>query len=307
MPIPRLPNYPDYNATKNIPVIFAGKTLEKFYAASTVANIATTDYVGEIKNQGDTVWIRTVPSITIKPYKKGQRLELEYPESTYVEFTVNRAKYYNFALDDIDIKQFDLNMMDKYAQDASQQLKIVYDREVFGTIYVDVDENNRGPNAGKQTHAFNLGETGSPLEVTKNNIIDLIVDMGTVLDEQDRPRTDRYIVLPPKIAGLIKKSELKDASLTGDRQSVLRSGLIGRIDDFDIYISNLLPIVEDGGSKCTYIYFGHKSALVFVMQLVKEETYRPPDTFAEAMKGLVVYDFKVLQPASLGVAYVKLV
>jgi len=306
MPIPRTAGYPDYHATKNIPVIFAGKTLEKFYEASVVANIATTDYVGEVQNQGDTVWIRTVPSITVRDYKKGQKLELEYPESPYVEFTVNRAKYYNFALDDIDLKQFDLNMIDKYALDASEQLKIIQDQEVFANIYVDVDENNQGPNAGAKTHRFNLGTTGSPVTLSKTNILDYIVDMGVVLDEQDRPRSNRYLILPPHIAGMIKKSELKDASITGDNKSILRSGLIGSIDNFNIYISNLLPVVDDGGKKCTYIYFGHKSALVFVMQLVKEEAYRPQDTFAEAMKGLAVYDFKVIQPASLGVLYCEI-
>ena len=306
MPVQRVTGYPDYNATKNIPVIFAGKTLEKFYEASVVANIATTDYVGEVKNQGDTVYIRTIPSITIRPYKKGQKLQLEYPESPYIEFTINRAKYYNFALDDIDIKQFDLDMMDKYALDASEQLKIEQDSEVLASIYVDVDPANQGPNAGAKTGRFNLGTTGAPVTLSKTNILDYIVDMGVVLDEQNRPRTDRFLILPPHIAGMIKKSDLKDASITGDRVSPLRSGLIGSIDNFNIYISNLLPIVDDGGTNCTYIYFGHKSALVYVMQLVKEEAYRPQDTFAEAMKGLVVYDFKVIQPASLGVLYCAL-
>jgi len=303
MPVPRVTGYPDYNATKNIPVIFAGKTLEKFYDTSTVANIATTDYVGDVKNMGDTVYIRTVPSITIRPYKKGQKLELEYPESPYIEFTINRAKYYNFALDDIDLKQFDLNMMSKYADDASEQLKIEQDSEVFASIYVDADPANQGTNAGAKTGRFNLGTTGAPVALSKTNILDYIVDMGVVLDEQNRPRTDRFLILPPHIAGMIKKSDLRDASITGDRVSPLRSGLIGSIDNFNIYISNLLPIVDDGGTNCTYIYFGHKSALVYVIQLVKEETYSPQDTFAEAMKGLTVYDFKVIQPGSLGVLY----
>lgn len=303
MPIAKVPGYPDYNVTKNIPVIFAGKTLEKFYAASTVANISSVDYVGEVREQGDTVYIRTVPNITIKDYRKGQKLELEYPESPYVEFSINKAKYYNFALDEIDIKQFDLKMMDKYADDAAQQLKITQDTEVFATIYADVDDANQGSSAGARTGKFNLGETGSPVTLTKTNILDYIVDCGVVLDEQNRPSTDRFMVMPPHIAGMIKKSDLRNASITGDGKSILRSGYIGDIDRFNIYISNLLPIVDDGGSDCTYIYFGHKSALVFVTQLTREETYRPQDTFAEAMKGLVVYDFDVIQPASLGVLY----
>ena len=46
-----------------IPEIWSGKLLEKFYAATILAAIANTDYEGEIKSKGDTVHIRTRPTI----------------------------------------------------------------------------------------------------------------------------------------------------------------------------------------------------------------------------------------------------
>ena len=300
MPVPRVAGYPDYTndgTNRWIPIIFAGKTLEKFYAASTVANIASTDYVGEVKNVGDTVVIRTVPNITIRDYKKGMTLDLEYPESPAIEFTVNRAKYYNFALDDIDVKQTDMEWIGKFADDAAQQLKIVYDSEVFQTVYAQVDSSNQGSAAGKTSGNINLGTSSTPLALSSSNVLDTIVDSGVVLDEQNIPETDRWIILPPKAAGLLKKSDLKNAALTGDSKSVLRSGLIGSIDRYDIYVSNLL--YKDAGAHY-HILFGHKSSLVFVAQLTKNEQYRPDNTFADAMKGLVVYDFKVIQSTAMG-------
>lgn len=307
MPVPRAAGYPDYTydgTNKWIPILFAGKTLEKFYADTVITNISTTDYVGEVRNVGDRVVIRTIPSITIKDYVKGMTLDLEYPESPSIEFSVNKAKYYNFAMDDIDTHQTDLSWLDKFSDDASMQLKIKYDTEVFGDVYADVDTANQGDAAGKKSGDIDLGKAGTPVTVTKTDVIDKIVDCNTVLDEQDVPETDRWIVIPPKMSGLIKKSDLRDASLTGDAKSPLRSGLIGSIDRFDIYVSNLLT--RDAGDSAYHVLFGHKSAMVFVAQLTKNEAYRPQNTFADAMKGLVVYDYDVLQPTALGHLYVTI-
>jgi hypothetical protein len=309
MPVPSASGYPVHsfgqgNQSNWIPVLFAGKTLEKFYAASTVTNISTTDYVGEVKNVGDRVIIRTVPNITIRDYQKGGTLTLEYPDSPAVEFTINKAKYYNFAMDDIDIKETDIDWMSKFADDAAQQLKIVFDTQVFANVYGDVDSHNTGTTAGKLSGDINLGAAGNPVALTKSNVLEVLVDCNTVLDEQNIPETDRWIVIPPRIAGLIKKSDIKDASLTGDPKSVLRSGLIGSIDRFNIYVSNLLSY--NTTDKAWHIVFGHKSSLIFVMQLTKNESYRPHNTFANAMKGLAVYDFDVIQPTAMGHLYAKL-
>lgn len=310
MPVGRASGYPDYSMSgtnKYIPLLFAGKTLEKFYDSAIATNISNTDYVGEIKNVGDRVVIRTVPNITIRDYVKGGTLTLEYPESPAIEFSINRAKYYNFALDDIDIREMDMNYLDKFSQDAAEQLKIVYDTEILSTVYAQVDSANQGATAGRKSGNINLGATGSPLTLDATNIIQKIIDCGVVLDEQNAPETDRYIVLPPAIAGLIKKSDLWKAEWAGDRESIIRTGKVGRIDRFDIYASNLVSKVTSGGDAGAYhIIFGHKKALVFVIQLTKNEIYRPQNTFANAMKGLAVYDFMVIQPTLMGHLYAKM-
>ena len=190
MPITRTAGVPDYEYTgvnKWIPLLFAGKTLEKFYAYTCCTNISSTDYVGEVKNVGDKVIIRTVPNITIRDYQKGMNLDLEYPESPSVEFSINRAKYYNFAMDDIDVKETDMEWLSKFSDDAAQQLKIVYDTQVFANVYADVDAANTGDTAGKKSGDIDLGKAGTPLALTKTNALEAIVDCNTVLDEQDIP------------------------------------------------------------------------------------------------------------------------
>jgi len=307
MPIPGTPGTPDYTyktGTGWIPIVFAGKTLEKFYAKTTVANITTTDYIGELKRQGDTVVIRTTPSITIKDYKRGQTLDIEFPEAPSIELTVNRAKYFNFAMDDIDQAMTDINWLDKYADDAAQQMKIVIDREFFEDIVSYPDPANVGTSAGKETGLYNLGAPGSPITLNRDNVLDFIVDCGTVLDEQNCPDEDRWIVLPPAVFNLINKSDLRDASFSGDSKSlILRGGFTGKmLDRFAIYESNLLFKVPD--ENAFYIPFGRRGSLVYAAILEKTERYRPESTFADAMKGLLVYDWACIYPAHLGMGYV---
>jgi hypothetical protein len=113
------------------------------------------------------------------------------------------------------------------------------------------------------------------------------------------------MVLPAWAVGRIKKSDLKDASLTGDGKSVLRTGRIGQIGPFTIYSSNLLYSVTDSGTNttCWYGYFGHKSALSFAAQLTKMESLRAESTFGDLVRGLNVYGYKVLKSAAMGELY----
>ena len=315
MPVPRSPGYPDYSykgpgdpGTAWIPIVFSGKLLEKFYAKATMTNITTTDYIGEIKKQGDTVVIRTTPDITIRDYKRGGTLILEYPDSPAIELTVNRAKYFNFAMDDIDVHMTDMNWLDKYADDAAQQMKVVIDKEFFADIIVYADPDNQGSNAGKESHLFDLGAPGAPLTLNKDNILDYIVDCGTVLDEQNCPDEDRWIILPPAVFNLINKSDLKDASFAGtDKSILLTGGFTGKmIDRFYIYESNLLFRVTEGADAgAWYLPFGRKGSIVAATVFQKVEKYRPQNTFADAMKGLAVYDWGVVYPSHFGFMFGK--
>lgn len=308
MAIAKVAAHPDYTfdgVNQNIPILFAGKTLEKFYASTCMTEIANIDYVGEVKNVGDTVKIRTVPDITIRDYAKGQQLELEHPESPSIEFTVDKAKYFNFAIDDIDVKQFDIAMMDKWADDSAMQMKIEIEEDILGNIYADAATYNKGITAGYKSQNLNLGVSGTPLAVTKTNVLEILVDIDQCLTEYDVPEDGRWIVLPPWMISLLRKSDLKDSSLTGDATSPVRTGNIGSFNYLNIYKNNLVTSGTDGSYTAWNIPFGQKTAFAFVSQLTKVETYRPENGFTDAMKGLNVYGYGTLQEKALGHLYVR--
>ena len=290
-----------------IPEIWSGKLIENFYDATVLAAISNTDYEGEIRQYGDTVNIRTTPEITIRDYVKGQALTVENPDKPKLQLLIDKGEYFACIEDDIDKVQSDIALMDTWSKDASERMKIKIDTRVLTDLLPDISSVNKGATAGRISASFNLGTTASPLTVTKDgaggttSVVDLIVDMGVVLDEANAPEQGRYLVIPAKMAGLIKKSELKDASLTGDGTSIVRNGRLGMIDRFTIYVSHNLNVSSSKYS----IIAGHKMGFTFASQMTNMETLRSEVTFGNIIRGLQVYGYKVVKPEALSQAVIS--
>lgn len=302
MAYPVAPGAPQYSGTF-IPEIWSGKIIKNYYDQTVLSQIANTDYEGEIKGKGDKVIIRTTPRVTTRRYNKGQNLQIERPESTNVELLIDYGRYWSTVLDDVDKAQADINMMNLWSAEAAEQMKIDVDTDVLADVYADVDADNAGLTAGKRTGSVNLGVTGTPLALTKTNVIDKIVELGQVLDEQSAPETGRYLLIPPWMRTLVMTSDLKNASVTGDGQSTLRNGRLGEIDRFTLFSTNLLSTASDGGHTCYNMLFGHKSALAYAAQLTNVETLRAESTFGTVMRGLMVSGWKVTKPQGIGHLY----
>jgi len=306
MAYPVAPGRPDYSGNF-IPEIWSGKLIENFYDATVLSAISNTDYEGEIRRMGDTVNIRTQPNITIREYVKGQNLVVENPDAPKLQLVIDKGEYFSCVEDDIDRVQSDVKLMDMWSKDASEQMKIKIDQRVLTDMLPGIDARNKGATAGAKSAAFDLGTTAAPLTVTKDGastttpVVDLIVDIGTVLDEANVPESDRFLVIPARMAGLIKKSELKDASLTGDSATPLRNGRLGMIDRFTIYVSHNLNV----SSGKTSVIAGHKMGFTFASQMTEMETLRAQSTFGNIIRGLQVYGYQVVKPEALAQAVVQ--
>lgn len=282
-----------------VPEIWAGKLIEKFYAATVLNAISNTDYEGEIRNMGDKVKIRTKPTISIRDYQLDMALTVDRPSGATVELTIDYAKYFNLVLDDIMRLQSDMELLSMWADDASEQMKIQIDTSVLGIIDVGVAAANKGATAGVVSLNINLGAPAAPLIPDPTTIINVIVDAGQCLDEYNIPETGRWLVIPPWFGSMIKKSDLRNASISGDGISLARNGRLGMIDRFTLYSSNLLPTLTDTTHKVTRIFAGHPAGLTFASQISNVESMRSELTFGTLLRGLQVYGAKVLDGTTL--------
>lgn len=298
--LPLAAGHPDYSSAGDnqfIPQIWSGLMVEKFYPSTVIGDIANTNYQGEIKAFGDSVVIRTTPDIAITAYVRGMDLTYDNPESDSTILEINKGWSFSFAIEGLDKYQSDLDLLSDWSEDAGHQMAIKVDQAILTDIFNDAAAANQGATAGAISGDIDLGVGGTPVALTPDNVLDWIVDMGTVLDEQNVPETDRSLILPARIVGMIKKSDLRDASISGDSESIVRNGRLGIIDRFTLYGSNLLS----NTSGVYDIVACHKSALTFAAQLDDEKLVHMlnPSKHGELIRGLMVYGYSVIKPESM--------
>ena len=308
-----------------IPTLWSGKLLAKFYQNTMLSEVANTDYEGELKNQGDTIRIRLAPTITISDYTAGQNLNYEVPTPIYKDMQVNKGKYFGVQVNDVLAYQSDMNLMNMFTEDAAKQLKIQIENEVFFNSFVTegADSANYGATAGAISAAYNLGTDTAPIDqATPENVLKAILRMSTVLDEQNVPEDGRWLIISPYDRHLLMQSSIAQAYFTGDQSSTIRTGKIGMLDRFSVYVSNLLPrgaagkalvsgltdtstggAVSSAKARRTMIA-GTKAAVSFAMTVNKTEPLRNQTDFGDIVRGLAVYGRKVVKPQALVVAQV---
>lgn len=309
-----------------IPTLWSGKLLAKFYSNTMLSEVTNTDYEGELKNQGDTIRIRLAPSITISNYTVGAGLgTAEVPVPIFQDMQIDKGMSFNVQVNDVLVQQADMNLMNMFTEDAAKQLKIAIENEVFFNSFVTEGPAaaNKGATAGRISAAYNLGTDVAPIDqATPENVLKAILRMSTVLDEQNVPEDGRFLVISPFDRHLLMQSNIAQAYFTGDNQSTIRSGKIGMLDRFTVYVSNMLPkgaaakalvagltdpatggALASAKARRTMIA-GTKAAVSFAMTINKTEPLRNQTDFGDIVRGLAVYGRKVVKPEALVLAQV---
>jgi hypothetical protein len=309
---------PSYSGTF-IPTVWSAKLNAKFYKASVYGEIANTDWQGEISGMGDKVVINTAPTITVSPYTAGTNLTYQVPTPDTVELLIDKGFYFAFQINDVLAYQAKPDLMDMFAADAAEQMRIKIDSTVLYNTFTQAAAANKGATAGAQSGSYNLGTDASPITLTATNVVQKVLELASVLDEQNVPDSDRWLIIDPATRALLFQSDLAKVYATGDDTSPVRNGKIGTIDRFTVYVSNNLPrgaagtatpwVSGDGSensittsgtvAKRKAIIAGHKSALTFASQVTKMETVRNPNDFGDYIRSLNVFGYKVVKPEAM--------
>lgn len=291
-------------AMNYIPTLYAGKLLVKFYEASVLGEIANTDYEGMIRDQGDSVIIRTLPTINVNAHTKGMTLTDQIPSSESIVLNIDKGQYWSFRTDDPDMTQTDVkSFVNDWTEEASYELRNAIEIEVLEAV--EADAGHIGDAQGVKSASVYLGKATTPVvfkDIGNCSTVDAMIDCGLVLDESNVPDPGRWMLLPPRLIANIKKSAIvQDAATMGDAKSVIRNGIVGMFDRFTLYkTNNLLYTGTDSAWSCL---FGTKHAITFASQLVKTKSIDNPTGFGMLHRGLHVYGFKVVKADALGRLY----
>lgn len=255
------------------------EALDKQYIAVRNCN---REFDGEIKEKGSKVKICGVGSIDVFDYTKNTDMSnMQTLSDTVVELDIDRARAFNFQIDDIDRAQCTPKLMKAAMKVAASALANDADTYVY-SLYSSVGTDKTVTN----------GATSA------ENIIDSIIAAREMLYAGNVGDNNEIVIeVSPAVASLILKAKVTLSNDTSD--SALDGGVLGTIAGCKIYVSNNIQKATDGGVTYHKCFVRTKRAIAFADQLSEICAYRPESRFADAVKGLHLYGAKIIYPNEL--------
>ena len=265
--------------TNFIPKLWSARLLAHLDKAHVVANLVNRDYEGEIKQYGDTVNINQIGAITVSNYTENTDIsDPQQLETTQKVLTIDKQKYFNFQIDDVDAAQVRSSLMDAAMQRAAYALA----EETEKAILNEMD-----------TNATNKLAPSEALDAS--NVYKELVGVKLKMDKANVPTVGRYLIISPETHSLLLQEDRFVSTGGAMAEGILRNGLVGQVLGFDVYLSNNLDSLTNGNAAIA----GVKMAVTFAEQITETEAYRMEKRFADAVKGLNVFGCKVLYPDAL--------
>lgn len=321
------------------PVIYSKKVQKVFRKSSVVQDITNNDYFGEIKNFGDSVKIIKEPEITVSDYARGTQLTSQDLEDSDFTLIVDRAKAFQFRVDDIETQQSHVNWLEMASDRAAYNLAQSFDEDVLGYLTgyelvsgvwqartaavgtkavstADADELLSGHklsradfvSGGSSSDSIAVGVSGT-FDATPLKILNR---MNRKLDQLNVPKEGRWVVIDPVFEEILldENSKLVNNDFNMGSGEGLNNGKLSadKIRGFRVYSSNNLPYLGTGpgtadnnGSSTNYglIVAGHDSAVATAEQINKTESFRDPNSFGDIVRGMHMYGRKILRSEAL--------
>jgi len=265
--------------TMFIPEIWSQKILKNFDAKSVMIanNLVNTDYEGEIKEKGDTVKVKQFGDVTVKDYTGS--ISVDDVSGSESQLDIDVEKYFAFKIGDVEEVQSDTNLINGYSERAG----VAQANNTDALLLAEADSCLAGNI---------IGEDGTPIVLTKTNVIKYILQLGLALNKASCPKDGRYMVIPPEMEYILKDSTLNVASTMGDDSSVLRTDSIGTLGGFEFFPSQNIKMTGGGGDVFN-IACGVREYLSYANQINKLRAVVMEAEFSTQISGLNVFGYKV--------------
>lgn len=252
------------------------------------------NYEGDVQF-AKSVRIVGVGSVTVKDYT--QNSDMADPDTvldTSLEMTIDYDKYFNFKVSNKDQAQTRIDIMAENNKEAAYAIRDAID-SVIASLYTDAAAANLiGTDAAPKTPNLSQGDA--------SNIYNLVEDCGVALSESKVPLEGRWMIVPPRFAGLIRKDLKLTAAAPQIAQPGMLNGSITRLGGFSIMESHNVP--NTAGAKYK-IMFGTSKAMTFASQVNDVRIMDMEKQFAKKVDGEYVFGCKVVRPECLGVMTVS--
>jgi hypothetical protein len=270
------------------PDLFAQEALYYFRQLSIVDDITTSEYEGQIAEQGDTVHIRKQPKVTVRSYTRGTKLQLQNLVDEELTLIIDQGNYFFYPLDDVMMKQADVDYESLAGESAAYELRDAYDRDILSYMVTQINPDNIvGASGTEETIGYGVGNDFTPLDALNR--------LNRILDENNVPSSGRWFVASPafyealgkEVGTMVKSKGVLDQSIHG----------------FVMFKTNNAPVNANGKP---FIMAGHVGAVATATQLIKNETLVNPDDFGMLYRGLHVFGRKGLRPSTMAGMHISI-
>ena len=172
-----------------IPHLWSARLLAHLDNALVATNFFNRDYEGEIRDMGDTVRINQIGDVTIFDYVRN--IDMAAPETLNTaaqDLVIDKANAFNFQIDDIDRVQMRTDLMDSAMQRSGYKLASKEDTYLFTKLVNDTAAANKIPTTGI---------------ASGDDAYSLVVQLRTILAENNVPAQGRRLAVPPEFVGYI--------------------------------------------------------------------------------------------------------
>ena len=233
-------------------------------------------YEGDVSKMGDSVHILGVGKPTIKSLERanasGEIDAAEEVSDSSVILGINQIRYFNYKVGDIDKAQTVGGLMDALSEETAEGISNEMDKYV----------------ANMATEATKLYT--EDMVVTKDNVLDILDDAIEALQDKDvNIASGVSITISPRFYKLFKKAYIEKDT---DNSEFLKNGVVARYGAVTIRMSKNVAKTGDTDN----MMIRTKRAIAFVNPLTHTEAYRPEKSFADAVKGFVLFDGKIVRP-----------
>ncbi len=176
--------------------------------------------------------------VVVGDYNKASGMELTTGATTYIDLDLNYDKAVNEIIDGYDKNAVPDDIVAERLDSAGYALGVVEDTvsikalEEEGTLYEDT------------------------ASLTKENVYETIVNLRTILSNNNVPVNDRWLIVSPEVYGMLLSDTTNFIRQGELSQELIANGAIGRIAGFTVFESSLLTNDE---SSSTEMIAGHPS------------------------------------------------
>ena len=289
-----------------IPTVWNASFNRELERLHVLAKHCNRDFEGDVKEQGDSVRLLNVgkPTITSllsstgKATLQGNISAAEEIANSSMTMPIDQIRYYNYKVGDIDKAQIknDGKLMAAYQKETSEALADSIDVYLGQTVFLTAPLfTNTYSNATYSYIKVTAGASAAAAADAAQNALELLDDLIEQAHLHDIPdSTKLYCNCTPKFWKRLKQAYI---SVSTNNVKELNGREYITYNNVDIeWSNNVKSYVADTYAAYDIVTLRTERAIAFVHPLTHAEAYRPELGFADAIKGFILFDAKIVRP-----------